>query len=337
MAPLGKATSVELDKSSNSTDGFKVFRGNVDPEWCVGDVPNGGYVLALALQACIQYQESTTHPDPIHVTGHYLQATSLGPFEVRVRTLKRGRGFTNVLADLVQQNRTRITTHMIFGSLEPQPDSFSLSPPSVYARRHPLHVHPSNAVLTRMARPWKFSHHIKWAGDPHLRAQNLPDHPSWKSVNADSIGGRGLLWGAWVKLQGEGERVTPASIAFLADIFINLPGLLPRNERNGLVPSETWFPTMTLILEFKARIPPASERHSASTIGLYATGTFMGEPQGRHDSYLEVWTAPSELGHGVETKGWREQQFCLATATQMALSLPMTVNASRAKYNSSKL
>ncbi|KAJ7464782.1 thioesterase-like superfamily-domain-containing protein [Mycena galericulata] len=333
MAPLGKAIRV-TDDGRVAAD-TKVFRGNVDPEWTVGHVPNGGYVLALAIQACVEYQASTLHRDPIHVTSHYLQATSLALFEVRVRTLKRGRGFTNVLADLVQQDRTRITTHMIFGSLAPQSNSVGLAPLSSYARRLPLYVHPSNAVETSMPRVVRFKEHIKWAHDPHLKAQNLPDNPS--RTNSETVGGGGLVWGAWLQLVGQDEHITPASIAFLADTFINLPALLPRSERGSLIASETWFPTMTLIIEFKAPIPAPSEKHSARTVGIYSTGAFWGEPQGRHDTYLEVWTAPSDIGIGVVADGWRDNQFCLATATQMSLSLPMDVNAGRAKYNAPKL
>ncbi|KAJ7741337.1 thioesterase-like superfamily-domain-containing protein [Mycena metata] len=329
MAPLGKATSVAYDGPSAVDSDTKVYRGDVDPEWTVGHVPNGGYVLALVLEAGIQHQSSTTHRDPIHVTAHFLQATSIAPFQVRVRTLKRGRGFTNILADLVQQDRTRITTHMIFGTLEPP----RLVPPSRYARRVPLYVHPSAAVETRMARPWGFKHHAKWAGDPHLRAQNLPSDPARAAVSPTTVGGGSLVWGAWFALTGPSERVTPASIAFFADTFLNMPSLLPREERGGLVPAQTWFPTVTMTIAFHAPIPPPSARHAARTVGLYSTGTFWGEPQGRHGSYVEVWTAPSELGQGVEEEGWRENQVCLATATQMALALPMEVNAGRAKYD----
>ncbi|KAJ6582788.1 thioesterase-like superfamily-domain-containing protein [Mycena sp. CBHHK59/15] len=336
MAPLGRAIGLGCEGLADS--GLTIYRGHVDPEWTVGHVPNGGYVLALVVEACIHYQASTIHRDPIHVTAHFLQTTSITPFEVRIRTLKHGRGFTNVHADLVQSRQTCITTHMIFGSLTPPPElalRLSLSPPSPYARRHPLHVHPSNATETNMVRPWKFKHHIKWAGDPHLRAQNLPDSPS--RTNSATIGGGGLVWGAWLELVGKEERITPSSIAFLADTFINLPSLLPRSERGGLVPANTWFPTMTLAIEFKAPIPPPSEKHSGRTVGLYSSGTFWGEPQGRHDVYLEVWTAPSNLGEGPETDNWRDSQFCLATATQMALSLPMEVNARRAKKDAAKL
>jgi len=64
-----------------------------------------GYVLALLVEACIQYQSHlySGHRDLIHVTAHFLRTTAISPFEVQVRTLKAGRGFTNVVANLVQR------------------------------------------------------------------------------------------------------------------------------------------------------------------------------------------------------------------------------------------
>lgn len=67
-----------------------------------------GYVLATVVEACIQYQshsKSSDHRDPIHITAHFLRTTSASSFEVQVRTLKTGQGFTNIVADLAQRVR----------------------------------------------------------------------------------------------------------------------------------------------------------------------------------------------------------------------------------------
>ena len=64
-----------------------------------------GYVLALLVDACVQYQSNTGHRDPLHVTAHFLRSTAVSPFEVEIRTLKTGRGFTNITAELVQRVR----------------------------------------------------------------------------------------------------------------------------------------------------------------------------------------------------------------------------------------
>ena len=52
--------------------------------------------------------------------------------------------------------------------------------------------------------------------------------------------------------------------------------------------------------------------------------------EGRHESYLEVWTAPPEtLGAGAgvsESRRWKEGMVCVATATQSSHTMPIEVN-----------
>lgn len=67
------------------------------------DASGIGYVLALIMEACIRYQSSSSHIDPIHVTAHYLRTTAIAPFAVHVHTLKTGKGFTNLTAELTQK------------------------------------------------------------------------------------------------------------------------------------------------------------------------------------------------------------------------------------------
>lgn len=84
---------------------------------------------------------------------------------------------------------------------------------------------------------------------------------------------------------------------------------------------------MTLALDFKFPIRNLSPiEHSKRTVGLYSAGRFITEPHGRHDVFVEVWSAPSEISQGGPQAGWRDKQICLAIATQMALRLPMEVN-----------
>jgi Thioesterase-like superfamily len=141
MAPFQEAIQV---RSSSTRGEHQVYFGTIDPEWAVGAyvynflenidpslnlsgqsttrrsasqlwglIPGAGvhigagYVLALLVDACIQYQSqsNTGHRDPIHVTAHFLRTTAVSPFEIQIRMLKSGRGFTNIAADLVQRVR----------------------------------------------------------------------------------------------------------------------------------------------------------------------------------------------------------------------------------------
>lgn len=92
---------------------------------------------------------------------------------------------------------------------------------------------------------------------------------------------------------------------------------------------------MVLAVEFKAPIPPPSQIHASRTVGLYSSGRFLQD--GRHDAYVEVWSAPCGIGEGADNEEWRDKQVCLAIATQMAYTLPMEVNLGLAKKNVVKL
>jgi len=286
--------------------------------------------LALIVEACIQYQSTTGHKDPIHVTAHYLRATAVAPFEICIRKIKTGKGFTNLTAELVQRGETRVTTHMIFGTNAPSPTQqtrVSIDPPSPYARHIPLHVHPSKATPVLLRDVYKFNHYIKTTTDSVIKARNGPD--SSARTTSSTIGGGGLEWGGWLEFVDPGERITTPSLAFLVDIFVDLVRLLPKEVRGDLHAS--WFPTMVLSVEFKSPIPRDSDTHSNRTVGIYSVGRFLGDPDHRHDTYVEVWTAPSNVGEGEDSGDWRSKQVCLATATQMSLTVPLAVNEARGK------
>ncbi|ESK95266.1 hypothetical protein Moror_4024 [Moniliophthora roreri MCA 2997] len=89
------------------------------------------------------YRAEVTHP--VHVSAHFLRATTVAPFQVHVRQLETEKGFTNLIAELIQEDVLKITTHQIFSDLKPnddgtQPSYLTLAPPSSYARRLPPSV-----------------------------------------------------------------------------------------------------------------------------------------------------------------------------------------------------
>lgn len=60
----------------------------------------------------------------------------------------------------------------------------------------------------------------EFATDRDIIARNALESPT--RTNNSTIGGGDIEWGAWVELKDEAERVTPASLAFLADISANM-------------------------------------------------------------------------------------------------------------------
>ncbi|TFK52327.1 hypothetical protein OE88DRAFT_1734343 [Heliocybe sulcata] len=324
MAPLSKA--IAFESSSRRKDETSTHRGVVDPDWNVASVPNGGYVLGLVVEACIRHQASEPLRDPIHVTAHFLRTTAVAEFEIHVRTLRAGKSFANLVAEFKQQDEVKITAHLIFGVLSSAPSPSdplpTLAPPSPYARRIPLLTHPSQLTGTEWSRrPLGYMSHIRLAEDPAIQERN-------QSPPADSTNGKELEWAAWIELRDKDERIMTPSLAFLVDTFNSLPELLAQRNYGNIKGGRQWFPTLTLTIEFKFPIP-ASDGYSRRTVGIHARGRYVNNPQGRHETTIEVWSAPSNIGEDIDGQSagdWREKQVCLAVSSQMALVVPMAVN-----------
>jgi hypothetical protein len=155
---------------------------------------------------------------------------------------------------------------------------------------------------------------------------------SQTQAGTEIIGGGGAEWGAWCELTRTEDEIKPSSIPFFGDMFLNLPSLLPESEPASHGTLDCWFPTVTMTVEFKARIP-SSQGYASRTVGLYSESRFLTDPHGRHNAHVEVWTSPSAIGQGKLEAGWRDKQYCIAVVDQMALTLPMYVNHRQGSSN----
>jgi hypothetical protein len=99
----------------------------------------------------------------------------------------------------------------------------SLLPPSPYARRVPLHLHPSAAQTTPKL-PAKFNTRIQWAEDKAIEERNR----ALGRGDCPAVGGGSLEWGAWVEFVDPSQNIHAAILPFLGDIVKALPHLLPR-------------------------------------------------------------------------------------------------------------
>ncbi|KAL1745794.1 thioesterase-like superfamily-domain-containing protein [Schizophyllum fasciatum] len=295
----------ELFRESGDSD---IYAGTVPNDWTVGNVAHGGFVLSLIVNAAIQHQQPTAHSEIVHVSVHFLQAVTIRPCEVSVKRLRTGKSYAN--------HQTRVLAHLIFSA--PSSPQMTLQPPSRFARRIPLHQHPRTAALHRLPGKMSYAQHLAWAPDPVLHARNVA-----RGSGRDS--GGGFEWGGWMQLRDPGERITPAVLAFIADVFLGSPPLWAHHAPGeGRMAEISWFPTLTMALQY---VFPISTRHARRTVGVYFSGRFVNE--GRHDATVEVWSAPAELGEGDAAADWREDQRCIASATHLALVVPFSVNQTR--------
>jgi len=329
-----EAVAVVFDRTLH--DGTRVYKGTLDPFWAVGAVPHGGYVLGCILEAVMHSQSSTGQPDPVHISSHFLIASVPETYEIRLRQLRVGRRFSNLTADFVQHGQVNVISHIIVGTLpdpvasmsmamSSDPSSPTIISPHPFGTRTPFRQHPSIAEIRTLPKKLTFRSQLKRSIDRIVQETYLA-----KANNPRESNG-GFDVGEWYEILGEekGHTFSLSAIAFLADMGRNSPGILPKNIR----PGTSWFPTLTMALEFKVKLSSLPPGTASRTFGVFSTGRFIH--QGRHDSQTEIWTAPCGIGEKVEPdsddEGWRDKMFCVAIASQMALTIPLEVNIRKGK------
>jgi hypothetical protein len=97
----------------------------IDPDWTIGDKPNGGYLLAAMVRASVHSLElrGAVHTDPLGSTATFLRAPSVGPATVRVEVLRAGRTASHVRATLSQHDTFCVDAVSVIGDLESRPET----------------------------------------------------------------------------------------------------------------------------------------------------------------------------------------------------------------------
>ena len=104
----------EFDTAVTRT-GDDTWVGEVQPEWRIGEVPNGGYILAIAGRAL---QQALPHRDPLGVNAYYLAPTVPGPIECRIEVLRSTRNNTHATVKLVQQDEIKVHVTAVYTDLD---------------------------------------------------------------------------------------------------------------------------------------------------------------------------------------------------------------------------
>lgn len=242
MSPT--AGHAQYDQETEVTQGDDGrWHGHLSPRWNIGENPNGGYLLACALNAMAR---SVDHPDPLTVTTHFLRPGSPdAPFDVDVQVLRSGRSVSTVRATLAQQDKVRVEMLATFGDLEqnagidteldPRP-TYTLPPPPDCPLRsgqtQGLHL----PIMDR------------------LEVRLNPDHARAGESEDAVISG-------WIQF-ADGRAPDSLSLAMFADAFP--PSLLTRLGVIG------WVPTLELTVQVRRRPAPGwiqAEFHTADLQG----------------------------------------------------------------------
>lgn len=103
----------DCDGAAVTDGGFPLarFEAPVRAGWEIGEVSNGGYLLALTARAMSEVAERP----PLTVTGHYLAPVPPGPANVDVETVRSGRRLATLRATLQRDGRPLVTALGTFG------------------------------------------------------------------------------------------------------------------------------------------------------------------------------------------------------------------------------
>lgn len=93
----------------------RVWESHFSADWCIGQVPNGGYTLALGAKVL---GAALPHADPLNVTAYYLARTAPGPVRCEVDILRVGKSTSNGMVKLIQNGEVKIQLLAVFQDID---------------------------------------------------------------------------------------------------------------------------------------------------------------------------------------------------------------------------
>lgn len=235
------------------------YRGEVTARWDIGGKANGGYLLALALQAAAA---ELPHPDPLTSTGHFLRPPMAGAVELTVETVRVGRGHSTAEVHMRQAGNEILrvlTTFADLGAVE-GPTRYLAGPPPLTA---PEECIPAQATL----RDGTVVEVIN-----RVDALMEPRTVGWvfgKPSHRAEIGG-------WLRL-ADGREPDPMVLAFAADAMA--PTVFGLGARG-------WVPTVEMTVHVRQRPAPGWLR-------IWVTSRFVTFGYVEEDA--EIWDSEGRL------------------------------------------
>ncbi|HVM20877.1 MAG TPA: thioesterase family protein [Egibacteraceae bacterium] len=256
--------------------GAGAYRAQITPRWNIGDKPNGGYLLAVALRAAAV---ELPMPHPFTATAHYLRVADPGSAHLDVEVVKTGRTHATAQVRLHQGDAEVLRVLTTFGDLA------GLDGPSqVTAQPPPLP--PIEQCVPAAARMPDGSH---VAIVERFDVAFDPASVGW-FLGKPSGAGR---MSAWMRL-ADGRQPDPLALTLMVD------ALPPPVFDLG---AAGWVPTIELTAHVRAVPAPGWLRVTAAT--RFLQGGYLEED-------AEIWDATGTLvaqsRQLARLTGWRGSQ-----------------------------
>ena len=215
-------------------DATGLWQGQISADWNIGDNPNGGYLVAVALGAVARL--TPEHPDPLSVTTHFLRPGVPGAAcEVKVELLRRGRSLTTARATLTQNGKTRLEVLTAFGDLADSATAAQTGDKSVTLA--PPNLPPPQACPER-------SGAAQGVDLPILERVEIRVNPANAPAGETAAGSGRAEMSGWIRLRDQTPTNSIAAVTF-TDAFP--PALF------GLLGVIGWVPTIELTVHVRRR------------------------------------------------------------------------------------
>lgn len=222
-----------------------VYETTLSDRWSIGNVANGGYLLAAVMAG---FRETLPSPDPLAVNAHYLRPGTPGPALVMVETIKTGRRFVTAMARLMQNDAEVLRVLATYGDLA------AMTGPQLVDGRPP--VLPPPVTGDQAMRP-------KGGMTIHERF-DIQFDPATTAFLRGEQGERAEIRG-WIRFADRRPHDVHA-LGLIADAFP--PAVFQR-----LAPG--WVPTLELTIHVRAR--PTSEWLACVFRSRFAQGGLLEE------------------------------------------------------------
>jgi acyl-CoA thioesterase len=237
-----------LERVSSEGEQSTTFRVQVTDSWSIGDAPNGGFLMYLAIQACSEICSPFQHPDPFTFTAYYVtKALEHKPADLTVRVVGRTKSASIVHVTMSQEGQIRSEYLGTMGNLDSMQgmDHNKKSPPTL--------PHPKDCLNASQVLRQAFGDQLKICRELEMRVP-LTD-PMAKGLFRGKKGDVAELT-SWVSFKSpkdapaNSQRVPClSSLAFFLDALP--PPVLNISKTN-------WVPTLEYTVHFWSKPTTAS-------------------------------------------------------------------------------
>lgn len=224
--------------------GSNTYECELQDDWCIGTVPNGGYVTGCILEVVATHfstalaKQNQPHTIALHV--EFLRRTQAGPATFKVEDVKLGRQASVVHVHMSQEGREEVVAYVTNSNMDLEDGvsydtGYKLNPP-----RPPVdlgQLDHDNDANWEMLKVYPFAKFRK-------ATQKVKFFFPRKEKVIQGVADEWLCF-------SDGSNFNNSSIGFVADMFPQIVESF-RDKSQG----PFWYPTLLLNLDIKKSLPP---------------------------------------------------------------------------------